>query len=981
MIERAALYPKYLHFLLKLRSKVYTVVAPLSAKAALSREPVPFSQIGEKQFDPIEPGTAWGSDFDCAWFDFEGEVPAAAKGKKVVALIDVQGEGLVYIDGKPVVGITQKKDAIDWVTPAPGKQQVDLFDCAEGGEKVRLLVDCGFNGKRNKAGCKARFKRAVLAIRDDETAGLYYDFLQLFSLLLTAGKNQALTREREDEIDNVLYEARAQYRKGDIAMARKLLGAAAASPTSADAGEYTAIGHAHIDLGWLWPIRETKRKGARTYATALVNLDKYPDYIFGASQAQLMDWVKTGYPDIFDGFKKAVADGRIELQGAMWTENDCNLPSGESIIRQFVYGEEFFRREFGKTSRMVWLPDVFGYPASLPQIFKGCCKDYFMTIKLTWNTHNKFPHKTFVWQGIDGSEVLAHMAPQGTYCSSATPFAVVKSERGNDKGIHEGLLVYGIGDGGGGPGEAPLEMLARMRDEQGLPRVKNGSAQSFFEYISTKIQQYPTWRGELYLEKHQGTYTSQAKLKLNNRQAERELHEVEWLGAIARLKGIAYPQKEMDEIWREVLLYQFHDILPGSSVGRIYDEANARFDVLRGKLRDIRAKLLTAMKKGGEPCFVNAAPVARKQFVLDEGKWYKVDAGAYSCAPFVEAQGYPEPKCTADSIESDKFKVVFAADGSIKSAVAKDENFDYCGEYLNKFELFTDPKLYYNAWDIRDDYRKLRRHTVRLVARNSYVDGPAAVMEQKFAIGEKSSLVQKISVIAGEEAIRFDTEVDWHEDFKMLRVEFKPSVFGSKVNCDIQFGDVDRDTADVTPVQRAQFEICAHKFVNVDSDDGERGVALINDCKFGHRVKEGLISLNLLRSPKNPDPDCDMGRHVIGYMLRPHRGTWQQSEVVADGYRFNAPLISCDFTPDIPALLECDNDDILIETIKPSQDGKGVVARLYDRYGEGGETVLKAGFRYKSVCTCNMLEEEREKLSGATLTFRPYEIKTLYFEI
>lgn len=981
MLEKAAFCPGHLSRLLRLRNKIYTKVADLAASALLSSEPIAFDALEGKKFAPIARGDVWGSDFDCAWFALEGVVPQQAKGKKVVALIDIQGEGLVYRDGVPVVGITQVKDAIDMAPPAPGKQEVDLFDCADGGEKVSLLVDAGFNGKRNKSGTKVKFKKAVLAVRDDEAAGLYYDYLQLFALLLTRGANKALTREREDEIAAALDKAWEQYRKHDIAMARKLLNAASASPSAEDAGEYTAIGHAHIDLGWLWPIRETKRKGARTYATSLRNLSKYPDYVFGASQAQLMQWIKDGYPDIYRRFKRAVADGRIEPQGAMWTENDCNLPSGESIIRQFVYGEEFFRKEFGKSSDMVWLPDVFGYPASLPQIFKGCGKDYFMTIKLTWNTHNKFPYKTFVWEGIDGSKVLAHMAPQGTYSSSATPLAVVKSEKGNDRGMNEGLLVYGIGDGGGGPGEASLEMLAREGNENGLPRVKNGFADGFFKHIAQKIEKFPTWKGELYLEKHQGTYTSQAKLKLNNRHAERELHEVEWLAAIAELKGVEVDAAKLDAIWKEILLYQFHDIIPGSSIGRVYDEANARFDVLRGELRDIRARLLTAMKTGDAPSLVNACPFEREEYLKEDGAWLKVKAAPYAVATACAAKDYIEPHCTADSIGNDKIEVKFAPDGSISSAVLKDGNVELSRGGLNKLTLFSDPKLYYNAWDIREDYRKLRKHPVRLVARNSYTDGPTAVIEQKFAVGKKSSLVQKISVVAGDDAIFFESSADWHEDFKMLRAEFFPTIFGPKVNCDIQFGNVDRDTADDTPVQKAQFEICAHKFVNVDAPDGSRGIALINDCKYGHRVKDGMISLNLLRSPKSPDPMCDMGEHVFGYCLRPHLGTWQQSNVVADAYRFNEPLLSCDFTPDLPCLLACDNDDIVIETIKPSQDGKGVVARLYDRYGEGGEAVLKAGFRYKNFFECNMLEEDRRRPESAKLVFSPYEIKTFYFEI
>lgn len=980
MIEKTALHPVHVARLFGIRNKVYTKVAELSAKALLSREPIAFASLDGKKFECFKKGDAWGSDFDCAWFSFEGVVPESAKGRKIAARIDIQGEGLVYIDGRPVVGITQVKDAVDMVQPAPGKQTVDLYACAEGGEKVSLLVDCGFNGKRNKKGCKARLKTAELVSVDDDMRGFYYDYLQLFALLLTFGKNKALSAERAGEIDTALDGAWLQYRRGDIAMARKLLGAAASSPTAEDAAEYTAIGHAHIDLGWLWPIRETKRKGARTYATALTNIAKYPDYVFGASQAQLMEWIKTGYPDLYERFRRAVADGRIEPQGAMWTENDCNLPGGESIIRQFLYGEEFFLKEFGRSSRTVWLPDVFGYPASLPQIFKKCGKDYFMTIKLTWNNHNKFPYKSFVWKGIDGTEILAHMAPQGTYNSSATPLALVKSEQGNDEGAKEGLLVYGIGDGGGGPGEAPLEMIKRERDENGLPKVVNASAQSFFDKLAQKAASLPVWRGELYLEKHQGTYTSQAKIKLNNRMAERELHEVEWLEALAMLKGSKYDPSATDAIWKEILLYQFHDIIPGSSIKRIYDEANERFDVLRGKLRDMRAKLLTAVKKDGSPSYVNASPFEREEYVRTDEGWRKVCAAPYSAAAAEEAE-YAAPVCGSDFIENDKIKVVFAPDGSIKSAFVKDENFDYCGEYLNRLTVFTDPKLYYNAWDIREDYRKLRTYPAKLVASRSYVDGPTAVMEQKYELGKNSQAVQKITVTAGDSAIDFRTGVDWKEDHKMLRAEFRPSVFGSKVNCDIQFGNIDRDTADETPVQKAQLEICAHKFVNVDSDDGERGVALINDCKYGHRVKDGLISLDLLRSPKHPDPECDIGEHVFGYCLRPHMGTWRECDIVRQAYLYNEPLISCDFTPDLPPLIGCDGDGVIVETIKPAHDGKGVVARIYERYGEETETVLKAGFSYKAVYETDMLEKNAEKLTSAKLKFAPYEIKTFYFEI
>ncbi|MDE6757643.1 MAG: alpha-mannosidase [Clostridia bacterium] len=979
MLERIVLYPTHFSRLISVRKKIYDVVAQMSCEAALSKEPIPVSQLENAKFSPFKTGTVWGSDFDCGWFRFKGEIPKECKGKHVVAMINIQGEGVVYIDGKIKQGITQVLDGIDLVQSAKGKQVVDLFDPAEGGEKVELLVDGGFNGKRNKAGVQVKLARKDIAICNDEILTYYYDYLQLFCMMLTYGQNKRLTKERLTEIDKALKKS-YKLAKKSWAEAHKYLTKIITTPIDGECTEYTAIGHAHIDLAWLWPIRETKRKGVRTFATALNNMDKYPEYKFGASQAQLFQWVKEEAPELYERVKRAVADGRMELQGGMWTENDCNIPSGESIIRQFLYGEKFFEDEFGKHCKVVWLPDVFGYPASLPQIIRKCDREYFMTIKLTWNMQNKFPYKTFVWKGIDGTSVLSHMAPQGNYNSTATPMAITKSDKGNphDKDIHKALLIYGIGDGGGGAGEAPLELLDRQTNNKGLDKVVRRHAVELFEDLKNEyLEVIPEYEGELYLEKHQGTYTSQANNKLYNRLMEQALHDLEWLMAVAKVKGVDYDFPELDDIWKEVLLYQFHDIIPGSSIKRVYDESVARYKAMYEKVNSTIDELIKKLSTSGGLGVVNTIGFDRNEFVKKGDDWYRAKVSGYSSA-IVEQIDQEDVKglsCDKDFIQNDKIKVSFAKDGSINSLVDLLDGRELCKDYLNKLTVYSDPKSYYNAWDINIDYPKMRKWQFKLEASKSYIDGVRVVRENIYTFRD-SSLIQKVYLDKEDGAVYFDTHVDWRETHKMLRADFRPTVFSDTVNCDIQFGNVDRSTLEDTSIHKAQFEICAHKFVNVDKDD--YGVALLNNCKYGYRVKEGLISLNLLRSPKYPDPECDMGEHHFAYAFYPHKGVWQESDVVKKAYCFNNPLKVNDQTSDIDSLFDIEGN-VIAETLKISEDKSGIILRVYERCGKDCEATIAPKFDCKEIFETNMIERNPQKIDGNNYKFGKYEIKTLLF--
>lgn len=978
MVEKIALYPQHVTRLMSIRSKIYSKVAEMSCEAALSKEPIPKEKLENAQFVSFKKGSVWASDFDCAWFKFKGRVPQTCKGKKVVALINIQGEGLVYIDGEAKQGITQVLDGIDLIQSVKGKQVVDLFDCAQGGEEIDLLVDAGFNGKRNRAGTEVKLVRKDLAICDSERLTYYYDYLQLFMMMLTYGKNKSLTKERLKEIDGALDKS---YRiaKKDLTKAHELLTKVISTPNGDGAREYSAIGHAHIDLAWLWPVRETKRKGARTFATALNNIAKYPNYKFGASQAQLFEWIKQEEPQLFERVKKAVEEGAIELQGGMWTENDCNIPSGESIIRQFMYGEKFFKDEFGKHCKVVWLPDVFGYPASLPQIIRKCDRQYFMTIKLTWNMQNKFPYKTFIWRGIDGSEVLSHMAPQGTYNSTATPLAVTKSDLGDphaDK-IDKALLIYGIGDGGGGPGEAHMELLERQVDNKGMSKVARRHAVELFEDLQNNYGDLiPKYDGELYLEKHQGTYTSQALNKLFNRLLEQSLHTLEWLMAVAKVKGLDYQWDKLDEVWKEVLLYQFHDIIPGSSINRVYVESVSRYRQLYAEVCEKIDGLLQSLKDGGGLGAVNSVGFDRSEYVKWNDKWYHADVKAYSSALLTQTDGDFSQFSFGDNyIQNDKIKVSFAKDGSISSMIDLTCDRELCKGGLNILTVYSDPKSYYDAWDININYPNMRKWKFKLDRFKTYIDGASVVRESIYNFKD-SILIQKVKLTAGDSAVVFDTTVDWRESHKMLRADFYPTVYSDVVNCDIQFGNVDRSTLQDTPIREAQFEICAHKFVNVDQDN--YGVALINNCKYGYRAKDGLLSLNLLRSPKYPDKECDMGEHKFSYALYPHEGKWQESDLIKRAYCFNNPLIVKQDAPILDSIFKIDGD-VILETVKVSEDGKSIVARVYERYGKECKANITPKFNCKEIYESNMLEYDAKAVSDSIFEFAKYEIKTLIF--
>jgi len=669
----------------EIQKAMYKPVAELNTTAWITPEPLPFEKRFSGKKKSIGIGQKWGKLWDCAWFHFSGEVPQSAAGKKVVLLIDVNGEACVVDEqGCPIRGLTNVSSTFDRSLGEPGKRVVQFVEKAKGGEKIDIWADAGNNDLFGKYKNNGTLEQAHVAICNEEMRGLYYDFEVLYQLMINLPGDKA----RYHSIIFALNEAAKvfhEYTEDEAKKAKEILASELNKKGGDSSLTISAVGHAHIDLAWLWPVRETIRKGARTFSTVLELMNRYPDYIFGASQPQLYQWMKDYYPDLYKKIKCRIEEGRWETQGAMWVEADTNIPGGEALIRQILYGKIFFRNEFGKDMKILWLPDVFGYTASLPQILKKSGVDYFVTIKLSGNIFNQIPHHTFYWQGIDGSRTLTHMPPEGTYNSSANPSAIMKTEKEfRDKGISDRcLLLFGIGDGGGGPGVEHLERLQRENNLDGLVPVRQEPALNFFKRIEQELYKYKTWVGELYFERHQGTYTSQARSKRFNRKMEIALRELEYASVLAFLNAdFSYPKGKLDKIWKEILLYQFHDILPGTSIKRVYDESLQRYEYLLERTKQLIKKAYTALADiinvGEEETgymIVNSLSWERKEWIGIDGKWIHVDVPAMGYTVVnLESSDDEHQQLFAfkTTLENNILKIQFAGDGSIKSIFDKD---------------------------------------------------------------------------------------------------------------------------------------------------------------------------------------------------------------------------------------------------------------------------------------------------------------------
>ncbi len=981
----------------EIEGAIYTHVSLLDIVAWVTPEPVSFAERMSGKKLTLKENEKWAqNEFECGWFNFKGKVPSECEDKHVVLLLDVNGEMCVFdTNGSPIRGLTNGSSTFEFTYGEPGKRVFQFTDHCKGGEIVDIWAEAGSNDLFGKLCGDSKVKDAKIAVCNDNMRCLYYDFEALLEILKVLPEKSARSHQIKTKLREVLLLLN-EYTEQDAIKCIEVLKPLFNRNGSKSSLTISAIGHAHLDIAWLWPIRETVRKGARTFATALDMMDRYPEYVFGASQPQLYEWIKTAYPKLYDRIKGKVHEGRWEVQGGMWVEPDTNVPSGESLVRQILYGKRFYREEFGVDVKTVWLPDVFGYSGALPQIIrKSQCK-YFMTQKLSWNSINKFPYHTFIWKGIDGSEVLVHMLPEETYNSSVKPTAVVATEENfKEKAVSDNcLMLFGIGNGGGGPGAEHLERIKRVNRFSELPEVKQEKSSDFFDRIAEDISCYKQWAGELYLECHRGTYTTQAHSKRYNRKLEFALRELEMLLTFIDIDSdVGYPKSDIEKIWKEVLLYQFHDILPGTSINRVYDESLARYEIL---MLNVEQLIEEAKKTMTEKCdsaslkepgmVFNSLSWCRNEWVKAGQKWFsvKVPALGYSLLDMQESEECAEQLFADEArLENSLIRVIFDQNGTINSIYDKECEREIIPEGVsaNVLRVYRDKG---DAWDISVDYADKIIGTFKLSSSEAFIDGPCAILRNVYSFKD-SNLTQDVVVTAGSKRIDFRTWVDWYQSDQMLRTSFPVDILATEATCDIQFGSIKRPTHKNTSWDWAKYEICAHKWVDISQRD--YGVALLNDCKYGYKVFGNILDLNLLRSTNYPGTCIDRGYHDFTYSLLPHSGDHIVGGVIREGYNLNQPLsmlpVANNKSGDESgsSFVQIDEENIIVETIKQAEDSDGIIVRLYEAHGASVRAGLEFCHSYSLISEVDLMEENPKQLAvdnnSVVVEFKPYEIKTL----
>ncbi len=786
----------------------------------------------------------------------------------------------------------------------------------------------------------------------------------------------------------------------------------------------TCIGHTHIDVAWWWTVAQTREKVVRSFATVLKLMEEYPNYKFMSSQPVLYYFLKQRYPELMEKIKERVKEGRWEPEGGMWLEADCNLTSGESLVRQFIHGKRFFKEEFGVDNRILWLPDVFGYSGALPQIMKKSGVDYFMTTKLAWNQINKIPNDTFMWRGIDGSEVLTHLITTlgigqdpkesffTTYNGMLHPDAIMGGwERYQNKEINNDILVcYGYGDGGGGPTRQMLEVSKRMeKGLKGMPKVRQEGGLTYFTDLEKKVKdnrRLETWEGEFYFEYHRGTYTSMARNKRGNRKSELNLMDLELLGVMAK----DYPAEVDTRLWRDItLLNQFHDILPGSSIAEVYDVTKAEYEQLADETGALIRERLSALAGKGQAVTVfNTLGFDRNDAVKlgdvkttglkdAEGNVFPVQQTADGAVAFLKGipskgyKAYTLCDCDAASpfvrkdehhLETPFYSLTLDENGHFTSIFDKENDREVLkpGKVGNMLRLYEDKPIYYDNWDIDMFYTEKSWEVNDLVSMK-WVDGPVRTTLELTWNCSQSTITQKIHFYADTRRIDFETVADWKEHQHLLKAEFPVDIHSDEATFEVQFGNVTRKVHTNTSWEKARFESCAQKWM--DFSEGNYGVSLLNDCKYGHSVNDGTIGLTLIKCGVEPNPNADVEVHNFTYALYPHCGTWKQADTVKEAYCINQPayVVNGGEEGKTYSFASVNKDNVVLETVKQAENGEGTVLRFYECQNARTKATVTVPAEFTSAYATNLLEEAEQELpivdGKVTFTIKPYEIYTI----
>jgi alpha-mannosidase len=900
---------------------------PLVLSAFFVRgEPVSFEEAMRGGYQKFNVGDAWGPPWSTTWFHVHGRVPDAWTGERVVALFDLgftastgfTCEALAWKDGRPWRGVDPNHR---WL----------LID----GPEFDFYLEASAIPRAAESGAEPA--PSMIALRESPEPAFTFKQAELVIQELEAGTSALL------DTSHII----------------------------------TAVGHAHIDTAWEWPLREGKRKCARSWSTQLALMDEYPDYVFAASQPAQYQWMRESYPDIYRRIREKVATGQWETVGAMWVEPDCNLPSGESLVRQLLHGKRFFMREFGYETRILWLPDVFGYPGNLPQLMAEAGCDFFLTQKLSWNDTNKPEHHTFIWEGIDGTRIFTHFPPADTYNGDFSFEEVAQSisnfkdsERSN-----RSLYLFGWGDGGGGPEPAMIESAHRLG-------VELGHASDFFERASSEANHLTTWTGELYFERHRGTYTSQARTKLLNRRSERALREAEMWSVAA---GDEYPASELDAAWKKVLLNQFHDILPGSSIDWVYEEAHRDLSRVAQTAEGTAKQATDRIALSGDELAVFNVNSHRRREVVDLGDRLRV-VEAPSCGWAVQSDVHMTRKqqvqVSERVMQNNVLRVEWDERGLLTSIWDKEAQREVLTGLGNLLQLHDDRPANWDAWDIDIDYLESKTDLTALASQQ--IEQPGGLRGSVRFVREfgSSRFAQRMLLDAGSRVLRFDCDVDWQEQHKLLKVAFPVAVSSEEATYETQFGHVWRPTHSRTSRAKAMFEVCAQRWA--DLGDAGYGVALLNDCKYGYDIHDSMMRLSLLRAPTHPDPTADRGQHRFTYALMPHPGDFRKAGVIAAAEDLNLPLrvVSSGLASgQSRSLIVVNTPQVIVEAIKRAEDSDATIVRLYEAWGGSCRARIRTTLPARRAALCDLLERERAEVVAQDgeleLDFTPFKISTL----
>lgn len=998
-------------FIEKFPKRMYKALGEIGFSGFFTYDRLSLEEAAKMERQSMPKGLKWGKKWEYGWFFADITIPESLDGKRVLFAAEL-GECVVFVNGQVFGAFDQRHSHITLTKSARAGEvfhiAMEVYAGHDGVEKNGLLVSPkNFTiliPEENITEFPEDITQKVVnngtvGILEEEVFQLWMDMSILYDLRNNLEGYSMRTAMIEKGLKKVcdyidIEEEFEEFKKQAI-VAREMLKPLLECRNGSTAPTLYAIGNSHLDLEWVWTVNETRRKCARTLGNQLKLIEDYPEYKYIHSQPWTLEVVKNEYPELYERVKKAVDDGNIIVEGGAWVEPDTNLPSGESLIRQFLFGKKFIKEEFGKDSEIFWLPDSFGMSGSLPQILKGCGIKYFMNAKVTWlyNDGERFPHNNFMWEGIDGSKVLTHITEE--YATEFTPSKAFEKWMQNPEkeDVPVRIFPYGYGDGGGGATRVHLEALRRTEDLEGHPKMISESPNKMFEYISENCDVKKNYVGEIYYAAHRGTYTSQAKTKKGNRRAEFALREAELWSALLGTNT----KTETDAAWKKVLFNQFHDIIPGSSLKEVHERAEKSYAEAIDAANAVCNKVLVTERREDKITVFNSLSWGRKAFI-------ELPAG-YTSLEGCEAQRFGKrivalvdlPSCGVKSyklgrdkaeetkvsdsliLENNLIRAEFNSRGEMISLFDKEKQMEFLSAPSNVFKMYKDMPTFCDSWDIDSYYENVEVELEDAVAEPEYSGNlvSSLVITKKI---NKSEVKQRVILKKDRRCIEFETEVDWRESHRLLKVDYNTNIHTDKLISEVQFGYIERPTHSNRQHDAERFEVSQQKWSALC--EGKRGIAILNDCKYGISGNENRMSLTLLKAGAMPDLNADKGKHSFKYAVMPICESLCDSNVVREGYELNSPVIVKNGFKEEMSLLGVSEKNIIIDTVKTAEDGSGdIIIRLYECMNTETKVSLSLGFDIKSAYVTDMLENIEHELeikdNKIDIKFHGFEVKTI----